>query len=86
MLSCKEHRLFLPSYDAPQDLMKSSPSFLLHVYFLSHATIVNGCYCVTEISGDSVRYQPLQAPMEAPPYDRSRAIALAGLDYAHILP
>jgi len=24
--------------------------------------------------------------MEAPPYDRSRAIALAGLDYAHFLP
>ena len=66
--------------------MKSSPSFMLHVYFLSHATIVNGCYCVTEISDDRVCHQILQAPMEAPPYDRSRAIALAGLDYAHFLP
>jgi len=28
----------------------------------------------------------MQAPMEVPPYDRSRAIALAGLDYAHFLP
>jgi hypothetical protein len=38
MLSCKEHRLFLLSYEAPQDSMLSSSDPIVACLFLSHAT------------------------------------------------
>jgi len=66
----------LPKYNGAFLQSLSRARFSFYVLFSAHDT--------TKLSSvDAVSSRTLLAPMQAPPYDRCRAFALAGLDFAH---